>query len=60
MEICSLNGQCGGCLYQGVAYEEQVFLKGEEVKEISYRRKENEDRAVCGHRRKSGDLPLPQ
>ena len=32
MEICSLNGQCGGCLYQGVAYEEQVLLKGKEVK----------------------------
>ena len=43
MEICSLNGQCGGCLYQGVPYEEQVLLKGEEVRKI-YRRKENEDR----------------
>ena len=32
MEICSLNGQCGGCLYQGVPYEEQVLLKGEEVR----------------------------
>lgn len=32
MEICKLNGQCGGCLYQGVDYEEQVLLKGKEVK----------------------------
>ena len=32
MEICRLNGQCGGCLYQGIDYEEQVLLKGKEVR----------------------------
>ena len=32
METCRLNGQCGGCLYQGIDYEEQVLLKGKEVR----------------------------
>lgn len=46
MEICSLNGQCGGCLYQGVAYEEQVLLKGEEVKKYIEEKKMKTGRYV--------------
>ncbi len=46
MEICSLKAQCGGCLYQGVAYEEQVFLKGEEVKKYIEEKKMKTGRYV--------------
>jgi 23S rRNA (uracil-5-)-methyltransferase RumA len=34
MEQCKLAGICGGCLYQGVDYEEQVQLKGKEVTDL--------------------------
>lgn len=32
METCRLSGQCGGCLYQGIDYEEQVLLKADTVR----------------------------
>lgn len=31
MEICKHNEFCGGCLYQGVPYEEQLNIKEQEV-----------------------------
>lgn len=31
MELCKHHELCGGCLYQGLPYEEQVLLKGKEV-----------------------------
>ncbi|MDD2218464.1 MAG: 23S rRNA (uracil(1939)-C(5))-methyltransferase RlmD, partial [Eubacteriales bacterium] len=31
MEICKHKENCGGCIYQGIEYEEQVTLKGIEV-----------------------------
>lgn len=34
MEQCKHAGSCGGCLYQGIAYEEQVELKGKTVMEL--------------------------
>ena len=46
MEICRLNGQCGGCLYQGIDYEEQVLLKGEEVKKYIEEKKLRSGRFV--------------
>lgn len=32
--ICPHNGECGGCVYQGVAYEEQLANKAGEVKAL--------------------------
>ena len=32
MEICRDSGVCGGCVYQGVPYEEQLKNKEGEVK----------------------------
>ncbi|MCI8285190.1 MAG: 23S rRNA (uracil(1939)-C(5))-methyltransferase RlmD [Firmicutes bacterium] len=34
MEICSVKDVCGGCIYQGIEYSEQVDLKGESVKKL--------------------------
>ena len=34
MEECKHAGACGGCLYQGVSYEEQVALKEKSVLEL--------------------------
>lgn len=31
MEICKHAGDCGGCLYQGIDYDEQRTMKGKEV-----------------------------
>lgn len=31
MEICQHNGSCGGCMYQGIPYQEQLELKCKEV-----------------------------
>lgn len=31
MEICKHNEQCGGCIYQGIPYKDQIILKGKEV-----------------------------
>ncbi|MGI6751012.1 MAG: 23S rRNA (uracil(1939)-C(5))-methyltransferase RlmD [Anaerovoracaceae bacterium] len=31
MEICKHYGDCGGCIYQGIPYDEQVELKGRQV-----------------------------
>lgn len=31
MEICPLAGRCGGCLYQGVPYEEQIRIKEKQI-----------------------------
>jgi SAM-dependent methyltransferases related to tRNA (uracil-5-)-methyltransferase len=42
MEICKHNDHCGGCIYQGIPYQEQIILKGKEVirlldeKKVSY------------------------
>ncbi|MBR5229096.1 MAG: 23S rRNA (uracil(1939)-C(5))-methyltransferase RlmD [Firmicutes bacterium] len=33
-EVCSIKQHCGGCIYQGVDYAEQVELKGESVKKL--------------------------
>ena len=32
--ICSLFPSCGGCMYQTMSYEEQMRMKGQQVKEI--------------------------
>ena len=34
MKICPHNDFCGGCLYQGVSYEEQVRIKEKEVEDL--------------------------
>lgn len=34
MEICSVKDVCGGCIYQGIEYSDQVDLKGESVKRL--------------------------
>jgi len=31
MEICRHNESCGGCIYQGMPYQDQIILKGKEV-----------------------------
>lgn len=31
MEICRHNESCGGCIYQGIPYSDQIILKGKEV-----------------------------
>ncbi|MDF2653768.1 MAG: rlmD [Bacillota bacterium] len=31
MEICKHNENCGGCIYQGMPYQDQIILKGKEV-----------------------------
>ncbi|MDD4565195.1 MAG: 23S rRNA (uracil(1939)-C(5))-methyltransferase RlmD [Eubacteriales bacterium] len=31
MDICKHSESCGGCIYQGVPYQEQIILKGREV-----------------------------
>lgn len=42
MEICKHNENCGGCIYQGMPYQDQIILKGKEVmrlleeKKVSY------------------------
>jgi 23S rRNA (uracil1939-C5)-methyltransferase len=42
MEACRHSEYCGGCLYQGIPYQDQIILKGREVlrlldeKKISY------------------------
>ena len=32
--VCSLFPSCGGCMYQTMSYEEQMRMKGQQVKEI--------------------------
>lgn len=32
--VCSLFPSCGGCMYQTMSYEEQMHMKGQQVKEI--------------------------
>lgn len=32
--VCSLFPACGGCMYQTMSYEEQMRMKGQQVKEI--------------------------
>ncbi|MDD2190517.1 MAG: 23S rRNA (uracil(1939)-C(5))-methyltransferase RlmD [Eubacteriales bacterium] len=31
MDICKHSENCGGCIYQGVPYQDQIILKGKEV-----------------------------
>jgi 23S rRNA (uracil1939-C5)-methyltransferase len=31
MDICKHSEGCGGCIYQGIPYKEQIILKGKEV-----------------------------
>ncbi len=31
MDICKHNESCGGCIYQGMPYQEQIILKGKDV-----------------------------
>lgn len=31
MEICKHNADCGGCIYQGIEYQEQMNMKAKEV-----------------------------
>lgn len=38
MEICKHNEFCGGCLYQGVPYEEQLKIKEREVLQLLERK----------------------
>ena len=32
--VCSIFPDCGGCMYQTMSYEEQLQMKGQQVKEI--------------------------
>ena len=32
--VCSIFPACGGCMYQTMSYEEQMKMKGQQVKEI--------------------------
>lgn len=32
--VCSIFPACGGCMYQTMSYEEQMKMKGDQVKEI--------------------------
>ena len=32
--VCSLFPSCGGCMYQTMSYEEQIRMKGQQVKDI--------------------------
>jgi len=34
MKICSQNDFCGGCLYQGVSYDEQLRIKEKQVEDL--------------------------
>ena len=34
MEICKHSEYCGGCIYQGMPYQDQIILKGKEVKRL--------------------------
>ena len=34
LELCSHMDVCGGCIYQGVLYEEQLALKNAEVEKL--------------------------
>jgi len=34
MEICVHDEYCGGCVYQGIPYEEQIRIKDQEVKRL--------------------------
>jgi 23S rRNA (uracil1939-C5)-methyltransferase len=34
MEICKHNENCGGCIYQEIPYQDQLILKGKEVKRL--------------------------
>ncbi|MGI6727995.1 MAG: 23S rRNA (uracil(1939)-C(5))-methyltransferase RlmD [Anaerovoracaceae bacterium] len=44
MELCKHRGECGGCIYQGILYQEQMEMKAKEVlrllkeKEVTYER----------------------
>lgn len=44
MEICRHNENCGGCIYQGMPYQEQIILKGKEVLRLLDERKINYDK----------------
>ncbi|MBR6444487.1 MAG: 23S rRNA (uracil(1939)-C(5))-methyltransferase RlmD [Firmicutes bacterium] len=39
MDICKDNDFCGGCIYQGVPYEEQLKIKDKEVRDLLAGRK---------------------
>lgn len=39
MDICKDNEFCGGCLYQGVPYEEQLKIKDKEVRDLLAKKK---------------------
>lgn len=39
MNICKDNDFCGGCIYQGVDYDEQLKIKENEVRELLEKRK---------------------
>ncbi len=39
--VCSIFPACGGCMYQTMPYDEQIKMKGQQVKEIL-------DAAICG------------
>lgn len=32
--VCSIFPECGGCMYQTMSYEQQMQMKGQQVKEI--------------------------
>lgn len=34
MRICPQNDFCGGCLYQGVSYDEQLRIKEKQVEDL--------------------------
>jgi 23S rRNA (uracil1939-C5)-methyltransferase len=44
LELCKHRGECGGCIYQGILYQEQMEMKAKEVlrllkeKEVTYER----------------------
>ena len=39
MDICKDNEFCGGCLYQGISYEEQLKIKDKEVRDLLAKKK---------------------
>ena len=46
MDICKDNNFCGGCLYQGTPYEEQLKIKDQEVRDLLKGRKVDLDRYI--------------
>ena len=42
-EVCAMKDLCGGCLYQGVSYEDQLAQKDKEIRRLLTKHKIDED-----------------